>query len=63
MPITKYQEITQVLTRTNAIAIVGLSPKPDRPPALSDLGGGGTRVVDIVDVLSNSEENTFRSCQ
>lgn len=31
MPITEYQEITQVLTRTKVIAIVGLSPKPDRP--------------------------------
>lgn len=31
MPITEYQKITQVLTRTKAIAIVGLSPKLDRP--------------------------------
>ena len=31
MPITEYQEITHVLTRTKVIAIVGLSPKLDRP--------------------------------
>ncbi|MBT9461653.1 MAG: CoA-binding protein [Rugosibacter sp.] len=28
---TKAQEITNLLTRTKVIAIVGLSPKPDRP--------------------------------
>lgn len=31
MSMTKAQEITNLLTRTKVIAIVGLSPKPDRP--------------------------------
>ncbi len=31
MPMTEIQEITNLLTRTKIIAIVGLSPKPDRP--------------------------------
>lgn len=31
MSMTEVQEITNLLTRTKVIAIVGLSPKPDRP--------------------------------
>ncbi|MFZ3223443.1 MAG: CoA-binding protein [Rugosibacter sp.] len=31
MSMTKAQEITNLLTRSKVIAIVGLSPKPDRP--------------------------------
>lgn len=31
MSMTEVQEVTNLLTRTKVIAIVGLSPKPDRP--------------------------------